>query len=76
MVRSLYQIGAIAIIKANLICRYLRKLENEYISCLFSKNTITISRWFLFLAITNNKKQDELMVRSLHQIWAFAVIKA
>ena len=76
MVRPLYQIGALAITRPNLICRYLRYLQSEYIICLFSHNTITISFRFLVFTITNHEKQGELMVRSLYQIGAVEIFKA
>ena len=50
-------------------------LIKEYIICLFSKNTITISHRLLDFTITNHEKQGELMVRSLYQIGALIVIK-
>ena len=50
-------------------------IKEEYIICLFSKNTITIFHRFLGFTITNHEKQGELMVRSLYQIGALIVIK-
>ena len=64
------------LLRPNLMCRYLCYLQNEYIICLFSKNTITISFRFSVFTITKHDKQGELMVRFLYQIGALAIIKA